>query len=486
MKLMGLIKNSRTLSIAILMLFASTAYASEEEKRTSLDEQTSVAVTIYNENLALIKDQRTITLDNGFNLLAFRGVSAKMRPETALLRNLNNAGLNVIEQNFDFDLLTPQKLLEKYVGKQVRIATMNPVTGEEKIEEATVLSTNQGVVIKINDRIETNPRGRFIFDKVPENLRDQPTLVIQLDSPTSKAQDVELSYLSSGLSWKADYVAELNAKDNKLDLIGWVTLNNTSGTSYNNAKLQLVAGDVNVVKHDFGRRLEGKAMPVAKMMVMEDSAMQEESLFEYHLYSLNRPTTVSNNQTKQVSLLTATQVPVTKEFLLQGNTYYYQSSYGNIGQKMKVGVYVEFKNKKKSGLGLPLPKGIVRVYKKDKAGNAQFIGEDNIDHTPKNEDIRLKLGNAFDITADKKQTTFKKRVAFGKYSYAYESAYEIKIKNAKSEPVTVVVREPVPGDWKMLEHSHPFKKVAAGTAEWHIEIPAEGSTTLEYNVLVRY
>ncbi len=478
-------KYGQALTVALSVFLSSNSYAMSSEKLTSLDDQTSVAVTIYNENLALIKDQRTITLDDGFNLLAFRGVSGKMRPETALLRNLKNAGLNVIEQNFDFDLLTPQKLLEKYVGKQIQIARMNPATGEETIEEATVLSTNQGVVVKFGDRIETNPRGRYIFDKVPENLRDQPTLVIQLNSQTAKPQDVELSYLSSGLSWKADYVAELNSDDNKLDLMGWVTLNNHSGTSYNNAKMQLVAGDVNVVKNEFRRAAKAMQANVASLDMAQE-AMTEESLFEYHLYTLNRPTTISNNQTKQVSLLTAAQVPVNKEFLLQGNDYYYYSSYGDIGQKMKVGVYVEFQNKEKMGLGKPLPKGIVRVYKKDKAGNAQFIGEDSIDHTPKNEDVRLKLGDAFDITADKKQTNFKKRNAFGKYNYAYESSYEIEIKNAKPEPVTVVVREPVPGDWKMLEHSHKFKKVAAGTAEWHIEVPAEGSSTLEYNVLVRY
>ncbi len=175
MKPMRLKNNVHALSITIIMLFASTAYATEEEKRTSLDDQKSVAVTIYNENLALIKDQRTIKLDEGFNLLAFRGVSARMRPETALLRNLNNAGLNVIEQNFDFDLLTPQKLLEKYVGKQVQIATMNPATGEEKIEQATVLSTNNGVAAQIDDSSETKPRGRYIFHKVPDNPRHQPT-----------------------------------------------------------------------------------------------------------------------------------------------------------------------------------------------------------------------------------------------------------------------------------------------------------------------
>lgn len=485
-KLMNFINNNYLYHLAIFILFTSNVYAANEEKRTSLEDQTSVAVTIYNENLALIKDQRTLKFDKGFNVLAFRGVSAKMRAETALLRNLNNAGLNVIEQNFDFDLLTPQKLLEKYIGKQVQIATMNPVTGKEKIEQAIILSTNQGVVVKIEDRIETNPRGRYIFDKVPENLRDKPTLVIQLNSKTSKQQNVELSYLSSGLSWKADYVAELNANDDKLDLVGWVTLNNKSGTSYNNAKLQLVAGDVNVVKNNFRQRLESRAMPAAKMMIAEDSAMKEESLFEYHLYTLNRPTSISNNQTKQVSLLSAIEVPVHKEFLLQGNNYYYQSSYGNIGQKMKVGVYVEFNNKERSGLGMPLPKGIVRVYKKDKSGNAQFIGEDNIDHTPKNEDIRLKLGDAFDITAEKKQTQFEKRNAYGKYNYAFESAYEVKIKNAKSKAVTVVVREPIPGDWKILNQTHPSEKVAAGTAEWQVEIPAESSATLAYKVLVRY
>ncbi len=485
MKLILLNKTIKTVSVATLIFLTSIASALEQEKMTSLADQNAVAVTIYNENLALIKDQRTILLDNGFNLLAFRGVSAMMRPETSLLRSLNNnKGFNILEQNFDFDLLTPQKMLEKYVGKQVKIATLNPVTGVENIEQATVLSTHQGVVVKIGNRIETNPRGRFVFDKVPDNLRDQPTLVIQLKNQLTRPQDVELSYLSSGLSWKADYVAELNADDNRLDLMGWVTLNNKSGTTYNNAKLQLVAGDVNIVKNEFRQRVDNRALAAAKM-AMEDS-VQEESLFEYHLYSLNRPTTLSNNQTKQVSLLTAAQVSVNKKFLLQGNEYYYQSSYGNIGQKMKVGVYVEFQNREESGLGLPLPKGVVRVYKKDKAGNAQFIGEDKIDHTPKNEDIRLKLGDAFDITANKHQTDFQKRNAFGKFSYAFESAYEIELKNAKSEAVTVVVREPIPGDWKMLEQSHPFKKVAAGTAEWHIEVPAESSTKLNYTVLVRY
>ena len=184
--------------------------------------------------------------------------------------------------------------------------------------------------------------------------------------------------------------------------------------------------------------------------------------------------------------MTASGVPVKKEFLLQGNNYYYRSSYGDIGQKMKIGVFVELKNREETGMGKPLPKGVVRVYKKDKAGNAQFIGEDRIDHTPKNEIIKLKLGDAFDITADKKQTAFRKRSSTDQYHYAFESAYEIKLKNAKPEPVTVMVREPIPGDWQMINETHTHEKVAAGTAEWKIDVPAEGNTTLKYRVLVRY
>lgn len=476
----------QVLIITTAVIFTSLSHAAEEELLTTLDDQTTVAVTIYNENLALIKDARTITLDSGFNNLAFRGVSAKMRPETALLRGLdNNSSLTLLEQNFDFDLLTPQKLLEKYVGKSVRIANMNPATGVETIEDATVLSTNQGVVVRIGDRIETNPRGRFIFNQVPTNLRDKPTLVLQLNNKLEKPQPVELSYLSAGLSWKADYVAELNSSDDMLDLLGWVTLNNQSGATYKNAKLQLVAGDVNQVKQHFGR-VARKHM--AEEMVMADAAvpMSEESLFEYHLYSLNRPTTISNNQNKQVSLLTASKIPVSKQFLLQGNDYYYRSSYGDIGQKIKIGVFVEFKNEEADGLGVPLPKGVVRVYKKDSKGNAQFVGEDRIDHTPKKEDVRLKLGDAFDVTANKKQTDFKKRTAYGKYNYAFESAYEVELKNAKSEPVIVTVREPIPGDWKMIDETHSHQKVATGTSEWKVKVPAEGKTVLKYRTLVRY
>jgi len=474
----------RTLLYAAIAA-ALPAYAAVEEKPSTLSDQQSVAVTIYNENLALIKDTRRVALAAGENRLALREVSGRMRPETAALRSVSHPGaLALIEQNFDFDLLTPAKLLEKYVGRTVRIVKTHPTTGAESLETATVLAANSGVVLKIGDRIETGMPGRIVYDGVPANLRDKPTLVTELLSQRAGQQTVELSYLSGGLAWKADYVAELNAGDSALDLNGWVTLTNSSGTAYPNARLQLVAGDVNRVRDEM--RLAAKASRAMEAPAARVANMAQEQLFEYHLYTLGRPTTIADNQTKQVALLSASSVPVVKELLLQGSDYYYRTSYGNIGQKMKVGVFVQFENKEASRLGMPMPKGVVRVYKKDGSGNAQFVGEDSIDHTPKNETVRLKLGDAFDVTADKKQTDFRKRDSAHPWNYTFESAYEIVLKNAKKEPVTVVVREPVPGDWRMLEESARHAKVAAGTAEWRVPIAAEGSTTLRYRVLVRY
>ncbi|MDO9366532.1 MAG: DUF4139 domain-containing protein [Methylotenera sp.] len=478
--------------LCVLSVFSSHVLSIEtDEIRSNLSDQQSVAVTIYNNNLALIKDQRKVKLNNGLNNLALRDVSAQIRPETALLRSLSHvSSFSTLEQNFDFDLLTPQKLLEKYVGKNVSIVRVNPATGAEMTEQATVLSANNGIVMKIGNRIETGQifttekSGRLVYDNVPTNLRDRPTLVTKLNNKTTAEQTLELSYLTGGLGWKADYVAELNAKEDSIDLSGWVTLTNTSGTSYNNAKLQLVAGDVNRVQDNYPRAM---AMRKNIEMVAEASApMTEESLLEYHLYTLDRPTTISDNQNKQVALLSASNVPARKELVLRGADYYYGASYGDLGQKMKVGVFVEFDNKETAKLGLPLPKGTMRVYKKDNQGNAQFVGEDNIDHTPKNEAVRLKLGNAFDVTADKKQTDFKTLPRPAKGNSMFESAYEIVLKNAKKERVTVTVQEPIPADWKIMKESHPSQKATSNTAVWKVEIPAEGKTTLTYRVQVKY
>jgi hypothetical protein len=452
------------------------------ETTSTLTDQKGVSVTIYNQNLALVKDQRTISLPEGRQVLAFREVSAKIRPETALL---SGKGLSILEQNFEFDLLSPQALLDKYVGKEVEVVKTHPTTGEESREKATVLSTqNNGVVLQMADHIESGIPGRLIFPDVPKNLRDRPTLTMLVQSKTAQEQEVELSYLTSGLGWQADYVAELNAQDDALDLSGWVTLTNQSGATYQNAHLQLVAGDVHQVEPEhMGGRKAYRQQTMA--MATTDSAMAEEQMFEYHLYTLARPTTIKDNQSKQVALLQAGQVPCRKEFLLPGKGYYYQHQQGDIGKKIKIGVFVEVANSKENNLGVPLPKGVMRVYKKDSQDRLQFIGEDRIDHTPENEIIRLKLGDAFDITASKKQTDFKKISGFSPYHYVYESAYRIELKNGKKEPVTVKVVEPVPGDWDMLEESLPHEKAASDTAVWQVEVPPLGSTILIYRVRVK-
>jgi hypothetical protein len=475
------------LAVALLVLAITTQTAAQTtEQRATLAEQQEVAVTIYNDNLALVKDQRRLQIKLGVSSLAFRDVSAKLRAETALLRSLSNVGgLRVLEQNLDYDLLSPQKMLEKYVGQTVTVVRTNPATGLETSEAAQVLAANNGVVLRIGNRIETGIPGRLVYGDVPANLRDRPTLVMTLDNTTAQVQDVELSYLTGGLGWRADYVVELNARDDKLDISGWVTLTNTSGASYRNAKLQLVAGDVNQVQPaQLQQRDCMVAMSSAPMA--EAKNMAEESLFEYHLYTLGRPTTIAENQTKQVALLSGAGVTARKEFVLMGQDYYYQSQAGDLGKKLKVSAFIEFDNKESARLGLPLPKGVVRVYKKDSAGNAQFVGEDRIDHTPKNERVRLKLGDAFDVTADKRQTDFKRMPGESKNIYAFESAYEFMLKNAKDEAVQVVVQEPMPGDWRIVSSSHPVTKGASNMAVWTVTVPAQGSTKLVYRTLVRY
>jgi hypothetical protein len=475
-------KNAALLFLLATPLVSNSLQA--DEMISDIDDQTGLAVTIYNEDLALIRDQRVIDLPGNTLDLALRGVSARMRPETALLRSINPPGdLQVLEQNFNFDLLTPNKMLEKYTGRTVELVRMNPATGKETREAATLLSTNEGVVAKIGGQVETNPEGRWIFPDIPENLRDRPTLVTRLSTRNAGKRELELTYLSGGLAWKADYVVNLNKDDSSLDLAGWVTLTNKSGTTYPDAHLQLVAGDVHQVQENM--RYPRKA-PMVAMAEAQPAPMAEEALFEYHLYTLNRPTTIADNQTKQVALLNANGIPATKELIFEGQDYYYRNRYNSLGQKLKATAYVSFENREEKGLGMPLPKGIVRVYKQDSAGHAQFVGEDRIDHTPQNEQVRLKLGEAFDVTASKKQINYKK-VNYGHpYNYAAESTLRLVLKNAKNKAVTVKVREPIPGDWEIKRESHRHRKVAAGLAEWEIQIPAESKVTLEYQVLVRY
>jgi hypothetical protein len=472
---------------SVIICLMGIAYGAEKSApktaslSSSLEDQSSVAVTIYNVNLGLIKDQRSINLPRGLGELKFMDVASQIIPASVHIKSvINSDSLRVLEQNYEYDLLNPQKILDKYVGKEVKLYTKNPYTEREEIVTATLLSNNGGPIFKTGDEITFGHPGRIIFPGVPENLISKPTLLWLIENSLNEQQKVEASYLTNGINWRADYVVTLNDKDTKADLSGWVTIDNKSGAAYRDAKIKLVAGDVNRVKDELAyqdkmlRVARGEAMPAAPQF-------KEEEFFEYHIYTLQRPSTIKENQTKQISLVTADSIAVKKELLYRGAAHYYYNRYGEAITNQKVGVFIEIENKKDHNLGIPLPKGTVRVYKQDSEGSLQFVGEDSIDHTPKDEKVRIKLGEAFDVVGSRKQTDWKKIA-----SDTYEAAFEISLRNHKKEDVVVKVIEPIPGDWTMLTSSHEYNKAEAFTAEFNIPVPKDKESKLTYRVRMRF
>jgi hypothetical protein len=348
----------------------------------------------------------------------------------------------------------------------------------ETRESARILSTNGGIVLQYADRIETEVRGHIIYPASPSNFRDQPTLVLDLESERGGEQIVDLSYMTSGLSWRADYVGVLAPDDAHLSLTGLVTLSNTSGIGYDDARLQLVAGNVNVVQPQVLRNLV-KPGTTADAYSVNAGNVQQENYFEYHLYTLGRPTTIANNQTKQVSLLSARGIPVRKTLELRGSQNYYENAQADLGDRLPVGVYVTFENRD-GQLGIPLPGGIVRLYKNDSRGLGQFLGSDQIPHTPKNEPVRLHLGDSFDVTARKKQTDYHQD------GCTSDSSYEIVVANAKSVPQDVLVVESIPGEWRIPSENLPHSKSSSSTANWLVHIAPEGRSTLTYTAHVKW
>jgi hypothetical protein len=466
-------------ALAIMLCAASPlqAAAPPPEVSSTTSSRTALGITIYNDGEALVRDARRVTLSQGTQRVAFREVAATIRPETASLKPVSGAGFDLLEQNFDFDLLTPTALLRKYVGREVTVIRTNPATGAESSEQATVLATNEGVVLRYRDRIETGVAGRLAFSDVPANLRDRPTLSMLLQAPQAGERQVELTYLANEVGWKADYIANLNAEATRMTLNGWVTLTNRSGTAYENARLQLVAGTLN--------RVAPETRPVPMVMAARATKaeeMHEEKLADYHLYTLPRPTTIENNQTKQVALLSASEVPVSREYVLQNSAveWWYQSRRPDMQKGMKPSVYLRFENRG-GDLGIPLPAGIVRAYIPDSSGGVQLIGEDAIAHTARGELVSLRLGEAFDITADRVQTDF--RVVSER---SRQSSYRIELRNADPKPVTVTVREPLHGDWKITSETQEHVKESAGSVAWKIQVPGEGKAVLEYTAVVSW
>src|SRR5216683_2039213 len=380
------------------------------DQSTSLNDQTELNVTVYNSNIALVRDVRQLTLPNGAFRLKFMDIAATVNPATVHFRSLNDPEkLGVIEQNYEYDLLEPAKLLHKYVGKEVTLVRSYQESGTTKHEEirATLLSDNNGPVWKIGNDIVTGMFAEsYRFPEVPANLFDRPTLLMSLDNSGARKHQIEASYLATNLSWNADYVLTVARDDKAADLDGWVTLANNTGTAFRNARLHLVAGELNRIQPSAPMAMKADAV---NGRMAKEMQFQQESFSEYHLYSLGRRTSVEDKETKQISLLQGTGVPVEKVFVVNGQNFYYHNRY-NPGspQKDPVMVFYKFKNEEKAGLGMPLPAGNLRVYQKDSKGGVLFVGEDHIDHTPKDETVTVHIGNAFDIVAERKQTDYKR------------------------------------------------------------------------------
>ena len=470
-------------SIALVLILSSAPGVYGQPLSSTLKDQQNVALTIYNSNVGLVKDLRVLDLKKGVQELKFMDVAGKIDPTTVHIKSLVDAGsLAVLEQNYEYDLLSPAKLLEKYVGKSVRVRYRNPYTDREVEKEARVLAYNDGQpVLQVDNEVTFGIPGNYIFPQVPEDLIARPTLSWLLRTDSAGARQLETLYLTDGMTWRADYVLVLQADEKTAGVSAWVTLENRSGANFRNARLKLVAGDVHRVREDAVR---GGRPAMAKTMAQREAApqFQESSLFEYHLYTLQRPTDVKNNQSKQVGLLSAQDVPVSKEYVFRGSDHYYRMLLpGPIEKNRKIPVYLVFRNDKASHLGMPLPKGIVRVYKRDQDESLQFVGENGIDHTPIDEKIRMTVGNAFDVVGDRKQTSWTS-VA----TNVTESEYEISLRNHKKEDITVRIEETIPGDWKILESSHPHKKEDSGTAVFSVKVPRDREVVVRYKVRARF
>ena len=459
-------------SILCLLQIGCSAAAMAAETMIPLSAQQNVNVTIYNDNRALIKDERRVSLMEGLNQLAFQGVSANMMPQTALLKG---EGLSTLEQNFNYDVLTKDAMLRKSVGEKVVVEYIDPATGKVSRDTAKILSYTGGKpVLEIDGKIETDYPGRVVFESVPPNLRAEPTLIVSTKAQKEGNETVELNYLTSGLSWRADYVAKLNAAEDKIDLNGFVTLTNNSGADYKKALLQLVAGDVHVVR-DYGDRNARFVMAAktASVGYVADNEMVAEALTDFYIYTVPHKTDLLSQQTKQVALFSATDVGTKKTYELNYPFQVYSTEVLDV----KPEIYLTFENSDTNKLGKPLPKGTVRLYKEDSKGNMQFVGEDSINHTADKEKVRLHLGTSFNLKASMKRTQHRKlseKLSVG--------TYEVTFKNGSDASANVELTLRFPDDFKLMEESQHGERVTSNTIKWVVAVPAKGESKLIYKV----
>ena len=427
------------------------------------DTDTPTELTIYNQNFGVVKQTRDINLEEGLSTVMISDVAKLIDPTSVSIKDLTG-DMQVLEQDYLYDLVNKQKIYEKYIGKEITVINKNGTT----IKGNLLSFSGDELVIQNASGVHILKMEQVSLPKLPEGLITKPTLQWLVDTEEEGTHSVQLSYMTSGLTWVADYVAVVNEDDSQVDLTCWVTVTNNSGATYKNARLKLIAGEVHRVD-------ERRDIQYAKEEAAEaPSQFQEEAFFEYHLYTLQRKTDILDNQQKQVTLFEAFNVTVKKEYVFDSNYYYW-----DYGGETNIKVMLGFDNTEKNNMGIPLPKGKIRVYKKDSEGQLQFIGEDLIDHTPKDEKVRIYVGDAFDLVGEKIQTDYDK-IGWRTVEYSYE----VSLRNHKDEDVTITVIQRVWGDWRIMETSHEWEKEDAWTAVWYIDVPKDGEVTLTYRIRI--
>ncbi|MEK6750581.1 MAG: DUF4139 domain-containing protein [Pseudomonadota bacterium] len=469
------------LVFACLCCAATTGQAQERtrpEQTLGLSEQKAVNITIFNQEYTSVTDQRDVNLHSGVNEIAVRDVCSRLRPETTMLRQTSSANeVKLIEQRFDHDVLTPGNLLEKYVGHTVHILRTDPQSGEDLQEKAAVLSTRDGIVLKLKDRIETGIPPRMAFVEMPPNLHDRPTLTIKLLAAQEGSYTLDLTYLCNGITWQADYVAKLSQNDTELEFSGWATIHNNTRSIFNNAQIKLASSTkYNALLANATASLGGDFSAVKRGSPFDDP-------YALLFYDVPYKTSLSENQSVQASLLNAKGVPVHKEYVFTGNDEYYVQEDDEIAVGAAAKVRLRFANNSDAHLGLPLPAGVVRFYKNGAGGQVEFINEDRLAAVAVNEDINLNLSVADDVTINKWQTMFDILTMDAEGGRSFLSGYRYTIKNARATAVKAVVEEPIPGEWEIVQESQPHR-MRKGRCVWMIDVPARSEAALKFNVRV--
>lgn len=456
------------LASSLIILFATLQTNAQNPERKSLN------VTVYNNNLGVIREIRNFNVKSGVSEINITDVAQLIDPTSVKIKFDGQ----VLEQNYRYDLVSLTKILEKYIDKSISL-----VSEQGKTIEGTLLSINSSqIVLRTSGggllMIPDFGKYQITVGSLPEGLITRPTLVWKINTKNAGNKEIELSYQTQGMNWHAEYVAVLDKTDSKIDLNAWVSIENNSGATYTNAVLKLVAGDVNIIQPQpyYRAQIDFIEKDGAEMGTYPQQ-FEEKAFFEYHIYNLKNPTTINQNETKQISLFESNNVNVTKKYLYRSGSYYRHYYYGS-DQKNKVAVVVEFENSEKNKLGIPFPKGKVRLFKSD-GQSLEFIGEDMIDHTPRDEKITLKVGDAFDIVAEEKELE-QKRIS----DKVYESTYEIKIKNRKDENIEVEVERTLGRDWEILTSNIPYEKKDSQTVIFKVKVDKGKEKTL--NLKVRY